>query len=150
MNRLPHTKAALNAARLLRVIATKHGVTDVPDVPSRAALVGTEDRKSDVWQRFIELTEECYADIGFLLRKRNLSEMLELPPTKRKHPERVLWEALFALLWEFRVRPLEKYQPLIRTLRAVHLLFGIDKPPHAGSVGYVKNHFSSSGPQRQH
>ena len=80
-----------------------------------------------------------------------IGELLEQPPTNQKNPERVLWEAIFALLRECGVEPLEKYQPLIHTLRAAHLLFGIDEPPNAGSVGYAKSEFlkqeASSGEQ---
>jgi hypothetical protein len=70
-----------------------------------------------------------------------LGKRLEQPATDRKEPERVLWEAIFALLRECGIEPLEKYQPLIHTLRAVHSLLGIDKRPNPGSVGYVKSEF---------
>ena len=81
----------------------------------------------------------------------DLGELLEQPPTNQKNPARVLWETIFSLLQECGVEPLEKYQPLIHTLRAAHLLIGIEYPPNPGSVGYVKSEFlkqASSGEQR--
>lgn len=137
MQRLPNARNAFNVAR-------DEGVLD-PDnedyVPAR-----------DEWEHLHLAIEDGWSRIGYLLSPEvNLGELLEQPPTNQKNPERVLWEAIFALLRECGVEPLEKYQPLIHTLRAAHLLFGIDEPPNAGSVGYAKSEFlkqeASSGEQ---
>jgi hypothetical protein len=97
------------------------------------------------WQRFDYTIEDALERLAFLKRPGvNLAELLEQPPTRRKDPERVLWEAVFALLQECGVDPMEKYQPVIHTLRAVHRLFGIKEPPSSGHVGYVKSEFLKS------
>jgi hypothetical protein len=96
----------------------------------------------DKWEHFRDAIEDGWERAAFLLSPDvDLGKRLEQPATDRKEPERVLWEAIFALLRECGIEPLEKYQPLIHTLRAVHSLLGIDKRPNLGSVGYVKSEF---------
>jgi hypothetical protein len=124
MRRLLHARNAFNAAR---------------------GLLGTEDEdvpSYDRWENLSLAIEDGWERVAFLRRDDvNVSELLEQPPTNQKAPERVLWEAIFALLKECGIEPLEKHQHLIHTLRAVHLLLGIDERPNAGSVGYVKSEF---------
>ncbi|MCP2207446.1 hypothetical protein [Bradyrhizobium diazoefficiens] len=127
IQRLPNARNAFN-------VAWDEGVLDEDNedyVPPR-----------DTWEHLHLVIDDGRARVAFLLRSDvDLGELLEQPPTNQKNPERVLWETIFALLRECGVEPLEKYQPLIHTLRAAHLLFGIDEPPNAGSVGYVKSEF---------
>jgi hypothetical protein len=125
MHRLLHARNAFNAA---------HGLLDTD----------AEDgiREHDRWEHLSAAIEDGWERVAFLRRSDvDVGELLEQPPTKKKVPERVLWEAIFALLRECGIEPLEKYQPLIQTLKAAHLLFGIDEPPNPGSVGYVKSEF---------
>jgi hypothetical protein len=130
MGQLSNARGAFNAARdssMLEVL----DVLEPDDGPER-----------DGWEDFNLVIEEGWSRVAFLLRSDlDLGELLEQPPTNQKNPERVLWESIFALLWECGVKPLEKHQPLIHTLRAAHRLFEIDEPPNAGSVGYVKSEF---------
>jgi hypothetical protein len=124
MQHLLHARNAFNAA---------HGLTeiDAADVPEH-----------DPWENLSVAIEDGLERLAFLKRPNvSVSDLLEQPPTNRKEPERVLWETIFALLRECGIEPLEKYQPVIHTLRAAHQLFGIDKLPNAGSVGYVKSEF---------
>jgi hypothetical protein len=127
MRRLPNVRNAFNAA----------WDWDLLDEDA------DDDRpERDGWEHLNLVIEDGSSRVAFLLRPDvDLGELLEQPPTKQKNPERVLWEAIFALLRECGVEPLDKYQPLIHTLRAAHLLIGIDKPPNPGSVGYVKSEF---------
>jgi hypothetical protein len=125
MRRLPHARNAFNDLRGLRDV-------DPED----------DDPTYDAWEQLGIAIEDGHDRVAFLRRPDvNLSELLKQPATNQKAPGRVLWETIFALLRECGVEPLEKYQPLIHTLRAAHLLIGIDNPPNPGSVGYVKSEF---------
>ncbi|MDH2347100.1 hypothetical protein [Bradyrhizobium sp. SSUT77] len=127
MQRLPNARNAFNVAR-------DEGVLDDDNedyVPAR-----------DGWEHLHLAIDDGWSRVGHLLSPDvKLGELLEQPPTNQKNPERVLWEAIFALLRECGIEPLERYQPLIYTLKAAHLLFGIKKPPNSGSVGYAKSEF---------
>ena len=144
MQRLPNARKAFNAARDWSML----DVLDVLDADAD----DDDGRERDGWEDLSLVIEEGWIRVRFLLRPDvDLGELLEQPPTNQKNPERVLWESIFALLRECGIKPLEKYQPLIHTLKAAHRLFGIDEPPKAGSVGYVKSEFlkreASSGDQ---
>jgi hypothetical protein len=116
----------------------------------RRGLDPDDGPERDGWEDLNLVIEEGWSRVAFLLRSDvDLGELLEQPPTNQKRPERVLWESIFALLWECGIKPLERHQPLIHTLRAAHRLFGIDELPNAGSVGYVKSEFLKTlGQQR--
>jgi hypothetical protein len=96
----------------------------------------------DAWQHLDDAIEDAFARITRLqLPDVNVGDLLEQPATRRKESDRVMWEAIFTLLRECGIDPLEKYQPLIHTLRAAHRLFGIHELPNPGHVGYVKSEF---------
>jgi hypothetical protein len=131
MRRVEHARNAFNSA-------WPADREDWP--PDTDAEDGIPDQ--DKWEHLRHAIEDGWERAAFLLSPDvNVGKLLEQPPTDRKEPERVLWEALFALLRECGIEPLEQYQPLIHTLRAVHSLLGIDKRPNPGSVGYVKSEF---------
>lgn len=147
MEQLPNVRRAFNAA-FDRDVPDSAGYRDLPDNPREdpyeidANLVESEVPENEKWARLLLAIEDGWSRVGYLLRRDvDLGELLEQPPTNQKTPERVLWEAIFALLRECGVEPLERYQPLIHTLRAAHRLFGIEQPPNAGHLGYVKSEF---------
>lgn len=145
MWRLPNARRAFNAAGD-RDVSDSGWYQDSPDNPWYPYVFDTsvddEVPEQEKWGRLLLAMEDGWSRIGYLLRPDvNLGELLEQPPTNQKTPERVLWEAIFALLRECGVEPLERYQPLIHTLRAAHRLFGIEQPPNAGHLGYVKSEF---------
>jgi hypothetical protein len=101
----------------------------------------------DAWQHLDDAIEDAFDRITRLqLPDVNVGDLLEQPATRRKEPDRVMWEAIFTLLRECGIDPLEKYQPLIHTLRAAHRLFGIHELPNPGHVGYVKSEFRKQHP----
>lgn len=152
MEQLPNVRRAFNAA-FDRDVPDSAGYRDLADNPCEdpyevdANLDESEVPENEKWARLLLAIEDGWSRVGYLLRRDvDLGELLEQPPTKQKNSERVLWETIFALLRECGVEPLEKYQPLIHTLRAVHLLLGIEKPPNPNHVGYVKSEFLNSRP----
>jgi hypothetical protein len=121
MQRLPNIRTAFNA----------------PLGPEREEVPG-----HDAWEHLIAAIEDGYERTALLqLPHVDIGHLLEQPPIQKKEPNRELWEAIFALLWECGIHPLEKHQPLIHTLRAAHRLFGINELPNPGHVGYVKSEF---------
>jgi hypothetical protein len=139
MHRVEHARNAFNSA-------WPADTEDWP--PDTDAEDGIPDQ--DKWEHLGDAIEDGWQGAAFLLSPDvDLGKLLEQPPTDRKVPERVLWEAIFALLQECGIEPLEKYQPLIHTLRAAHLLIGIDTPPNPGSVGYVKSEFLKQQAKQQ-
>ncbi|MEZ2147958.1 hypothetical protein AAE026_37660 [Bradyrhizobium sp. DN5] len=146
MEQLPNVRRAFNAVRD-RDVPDSGWYGDSPDNPWYPYVFNTSIDEEEVpehekWGRLLLAIDDGWSRVGHLLQPDvNLGELLEQPPTNQKNPGRVLWEAIFALLRECGVEPLEKYQPLIHTLRAVHLLFGIEEPPNAGHLGYVKSEF---------
>jgi hypothetical protein len=68
------------------------------------------------------------------LREQEVYADAFLQPGGRKRPERaLLWEPLLDLMSEFNIENFSQYQPLIVTLRSLHLACGI-APPEPGSV----------------
>lgn len=157
MQQLPNVRRAFNAGRD-RDVPDSGWYQDPPDNPWYPHVFDTSVAEEEVpehekWGRLLLAIEDGWSRVGYLLRPDvDLGELLEQPPTNQKNPVRVLWEAIFALLRECGIEPLERYQPLIYTLRAAHLLFGIEEPPNPNSVGYVKFEFlkqqASSGKQQ--
>jgi hypothetical protein len=61
------------------------------------------------------------------------------PPGPERHKSLVrvlLWEPLLDLLYDFKIESYDQHQPLIRTIRSLHLACGID-PPNDGAVRVV-------------
>jgi hypothetical protein len=57
--------------------------------------------------------------------------------SRKRSPERfLLWEPLFNLMQDFKVEEFDRYQPLIQTVRSLHLALGID-PPDANLLNQV-------------
>ena len=68
------------------------------------------------------------------LRKEDIYANAFLQPGGRKRVERaLLWEPLFDLMNDFNIKDFSRYQPLIVTVRSLHLACGI-APPEAGAV----------------
>jgi hypothetical protein len=66
------------------------------------------------------------------------------PPSSHKAPERAfLWEPLFDALHDFKINDFGKHQPLIKTIRALHLACGI-RPPDAVAVRQAARDWRSS------
>ncbi|MGY3149614.1 hypothetical protein ACVWYQ_006613 [Bradyrhizobium sp. USDA 3397] len=149
MEQLPNVRRAFNAARD-RDVPDSGWYGDLPENPwvpyvFDASVNADEVPEHEKWGRLLVAIDDGWVRIEYLLRGDvDLSELLEQPPNK-KTPERLLWERIFALLWECGIKPLERHQPLIHTLRAAHLLFGIEEPPHPGHLGYVKSEFLKQG-----
>ncbi len=131
MRRVEHARNAFNSAWPTDGEDRPPGTDAEDGIPDQAKWEHLRDAIEDGWERAAFL----------LIPDVDVGKLLEQPTTDRKEPERVLWEAMFALLRECGIEPLERYQPLIHTLRAVHSLLGIDKRPNPGSVGYVKSEF---------
>jgi hypothetical protein len=143
-NLLAHLEARLAAVAHIMRRRLMH-VRNAFNAPLGPAYEEVPDH--DAWQHLDDAIEDAFDRITRLqLPHVNVGDLLEQPATRRKEPDRVMWEAIFTLLRECGVDPLEKYQPLIHTLRAAHRLFGIHELPNPGHVGYVKSEFRKQQP----
>ena len=64
------------------------------------------------------------------LRNRNIYRAATGQPSQKRPERELLWEPLFNLLSQFgfRAPDFDKHQPLMRTVKALHLTIGIDPP----------------------
>ncbi len=100
-----------------------------------------EEVLRDAWERFDDTIEDAWARLTFLQRE-DLAAVLGQPAARHKQPETVLWEAIFTLLVECGISPLDKYQPVVETVRAAHRLFGIEAP-NTGTFYPAKSKFEN-------
>jgi hypothetical protein len=138
MQRLSHARELFNTIRSDEL--TNDGGMHIPTLGWNLPDALEDFLRLDPWQRVVDIINDAHSRLMELIWYDGLAKRFKQPATRRRNPERALWEAILALLQECGVSPSNKYQDLIETIRALHRVFNIE-PPNPSNVQFVAYEF---------